>query len=64
MSLIHQILKYEKLPTILDIIPFLSEEDSKFVKELISDVNEGKWNEITLARIDQGKSILTKAFNK
>lgn len=64
MGFIQQIFNNDKFPMLLDFMPFLSYEDVQFIKKFMDDVNNEKWSEISLDRINQGKRILNKAFNK
>lgn len=64
MGFIQQIFNNDKFPMLLDFMPFLSDEDVQFIKKFMDDVNNEKWSEISLDRINQGKRILNKAFNK
>ena len=51
-----------RFPTEIELSPFWTEEDCTFMRELVLDIKNENWNNLSVEKIEKGQSLLLKGL--
>jgi hypothetical protein len=51
-----------RFPTEIELSPFWTDEECKFMKELVLDIKNENWDNLSVEKIEKGQSLLLKGL--
>lgn len=52
----------DRFPTEIELSPFWTKEECTFMRELVLDIKNNNWDNLSVEKIEQGQSLLLKGL--